>query len=174
MPSDPAGGCGFPAYSYVPGFWPHPHSHPDGHRFGPPFPAPRLDDVASDPTFRLGVSLFDSGYYWEAHEAWEYLWHAAGRKGELADFFKGLIQLAVAGVKVREGRRDGAAFHARRAAELLGSLTGGSFGGFDTHHMASTANAIAQNPPPIPSDPRLGVEIVFAWRLSDAMRGRLD
>ena len=167
MPSDPAGGCGFPAYSYVPGLWPHPHSHPDGHRFGPPFPDAQLDDVASDPTFRLGVSLFDQGFYWEAHEAWEFLWHAAGRKGQVADFFKGLIQLAVAGVKVREGRPDGAALHARRAAELLRTLAGKSLGGIDIDRLAATADTVAETPPPAPTDPRRGVEVVFPWRLSD-------
>ncbi|TGQ49534.1 DUF309 domain-containing protein, partial [Mesorhizobium sp. M1C.F.Ca.ET.210.01.1.1] len=27
--------------------------------------------------FRWGIDLFNHGYYWEAHEAWEPLWHAA-------------------------------------------------------------------------------------------------
>jgi predicted metal-dependent hydrolase len=64
------------------------------------------------------VDLFNHGYYWEAHEAWEGLWHACGRKGTTADFLKGLIQLAAAGVKHLEGKPDGRKSHARRAAEL--------------------------------------------------------
>jgi predicted metal-dependent hydrolase len=65
-----------------------------------------------------GVDLFNHGFYWEAHEAWEGLWHACGRKGVLADFLKGLIQLAASGVKHREGIPHGVTNHARRAAEL--------------------------------------------------------
>ncbi len=32
-----------------------------------------------------GVDLFNHGYYWESHEEWESLWHAAGRRGVVAD-----------------------------------------------------------------------------------------
>ena len=60
-------------------------------------------------------------YYWEAHEVWESLWHAAGRRGPVADFLKGLIKLAAAGVKTLEGSPTGRARHARRAAQLLRS-----------------------------------------------------
>ena len=47
------------------------------------------------------------------------LWHAAGRTGATADFLKGLIKLAAAGVKVREGRAAGVRRHAERAVDLL-------------------------------------------------------
>ena len=68
---------------------------------GYPMPA----DAAASPMFRRGVALFNAGYYWEAHEAWEGLWHAYGRRGPTADVLKALIKLAAAGVKVREGQR---------------------------------------------------------------------
>ncbi len=115
----------FPPYSYVPGQAPHPVSDPAGHMYGhePPKPPP-LDPAnwrASD-TYLYGIDLFNHGYYWEAHETWESLWHAAGRKGEVADFLKGLIKLAAAGVKVREENAAGIERHARRARELLGSV----------------------------------------------------
>ena len=66
-----------------------------------------------------GLDLFNFGYYWEAHETWEQIWHAAGRSGPLADFIKGLIKLAAAGVKARERRPEGVRRHALRAAELF-------------------------------------------------------
>ena len=69
--------------------------------------------------YLYGVDLFNHGYYWEAHEAWESLWHAAGRRGATAEFLKGLIKLAAAGVKAREGNSRGVERHARRAIELL-------------------------------------------------------
>ncbi|RUZ71394.1 DUF309 domain-containing protein [Mesorhizobium sp. M7A.F.Ca.US.006.01.1.1] len=69
--------------------------------------------------FRWGIDLFNHGYYWEAHEAWEPLWHAAKRSAQHRLFFKGLILLAAAGVKIREGKRVAAARHATRAAALF-------------------------------------------------------
>ncbi len=158
----------FPDYSYVPGQWPHPHSHPAGHRFGPPFPPPSLDNFANDPTFLLGIDLFNAGYYWEAHEAWEHLWHAAGRSGWQADLFKALIQLAVAGVKVREGRIDGVVGHARRAAEMFARLHDRDCG-IDSAVLESHALAIAANPPRC-QEPRQPVEIVFPWTIDRARK----
>jgi hypothetical protein len=80
-----------------------------------------LDEATwqSNEAWLHAADLFNHGYYWEAHEAWESLWHAAGRKGPTADLLKGLIKLAAAGVKAREGRPAGMRRHARRAAELL-------------------------------------------------------
>jgi predicted metal-dependent hydrolase len=105
----------------VPGKTPHPVSDPAGHSFGT-----RNNPVTEfDPTrwrecrpYLRGIDLFNHGYYWEAHEAWEALWHAAGRAGPVADFVKALIQLAVAGVKHLEGKPEGMRTHALRAAEL--------------------------------------------------------
>ena len=111
-----------PPYSYVPGLTPHPTSDPKGHSFGvdPPAAAP-LEEASfgGNPTYLHAIELFHHGFYWEAHEAWEALWHAAGRSGATADFLKGLIKLAAAGVKLREGRAAGVRLHARRARELF-------------------------------------------------------
>src|SRR5438128_10071370 len=48
----------------------------------------------------------------------ESLWMACGRKGIVADFLKGLIKLAAAGVKALEGKPEGVKSHSGRAAEL--------------------------------------------------------
>ena len=112
----------FPAYAFVPGKHPHPVTDSRGHHLGNPAEIPSalnpLDPTASIP-FLIGLDLFNSGYYWEAHEAWEGLWIIAGRTGLLASFLKGLIKLAAAGVKVREGQISGVQRHARRAIELF-------------------------------------------------------
>ncbi len=111
-----------PPYSYVPGLFPHPFSDAAGHGFFRDCTSPEVSDPARWRECRLhllGIDLFNFGYYWEAHHVWEALWDAAGREGPTAEFFKALIQLAVAGVKLREGRSDGAHFHATRAAELF-------------------------------------------------------
>lgn len=112
-----------PPYSYVPGGrFPHPVRDPAGHLFGRPVahpPAPDLDHWEDSHAYLHGIDLFNHGYYWEAHEVWEGLWHACGRRGLVADFLKGLIKLAAAGVKVREGQPRGIRSHAARAAELF-------------------------------------------------------
>lgn len=152
----------FPPYSYVPGLWPHPQSDPRGHRYQPHFPDGDLENLKHDPTFLAAILLFNAGYYWESHEAWETLWHRAGRKGPTADLLKALIQLAVVGVKVREGRPDGAVTHAARAAELLANV---STTAIDTARLQRLAAHFATSPPPTPPEPRRPVEIVFDWKI---------
>lgn len=131
-----------PPYAYVPGKrYPHPVTHPQGHSFGV---ASREQDV--DATFRYAVDLFNHGYYWEAHEAWESLWIAAGRRGAQADFLKGLIKLAAACVKGREGRAEGVARHARRCRELLVSLPADSTWPVDVVQVSAIAQRLADSP----------------------------
>jgi hypothetical protein len=111
-----------PPYSYVPGRSPHPASDERGSSFGhhePPASALDESSWRNNETWLFALDLFNHGYFWEAHEAWESLWHAAGRRGPTADFLKGLIKLAAAGVKAREGRPNGVRLHAARAGELL-------------------------------------------------------
>src|SRR3981081_2703360 len=88
-----------PPYAFVPGRSPHPVSDPAGHSYGqPPEKPPPLDPArwSESPTYLYGFDLFNYGYYWEAHETWESLWHAAGRRGPVATLLKGLIKLAAA------------------------------------------------------------------------------
>jgi hypothetical protein len=112
----------FPPYSFVPRQFPHPMRDPAGHGF-------RLapdQAVPLDPNrwhgcrpYLYGIDLFNHGYYWEAHEVWESLWHACGRTGLEADFLRALIRLAAAGVKVREGKPVGIERHATAAKALF-------------------------------------------------------
>ncbi|WP_367226897.1 DUF309 domain-containing protein [Mesorhizobium sp.] len=112
----------FPPYAYLPGRLPHPVRDPAGHSYNseatPPAAAASLD---SD-IFLWGVDLFNHGYYWEAHEAWEALWQVADRGGPLRMLFKALILLSAAGVKIREGKQPAAIRHSGRAAGLLHDL----------------------------------------------------
>lgn len=114
-----------PPYSYVPGFTPHPVSDPRGHMFGQPHAAaPPLapDKWRQSALYLYAADLFNQGFYWEAHEAWESLWHAAARRGPVATWLKALIKLAAAGVKAREGNSVGVERHARRSLELVDQL----------------------------------------------------
>lgn len=114
-----------PPYSYVPGKFPHPIRDPEGHSFGE-----RAQElIGFDPdrwraceAYLRGIDLFNYGYYWESHEAWEAVWNAAGREGTIADFLKGLIKLAAACVKAREGSAIGVARHATRGGRLFATV----------------------------------------------------
>ena len=134
-----------PPYSYVSGHGlPHPVNDPHGHLFNSPEPAPRsLDQLPDDPTSRrpaiaalfathpdwlYALDLFNEGYAWEAHEAWEQFWHALGRTTPEARFVQGLIHLAAAAVKIREGKPAGVTKHTQRARELLGGSGAASVG----------------------------------------------
>jgi uncharacterized protein len=160
-----------PPYSYVTGRFPHPTRDPRGHSFGhsPPRTAPV--DPSNWPRSRaylLGCDLFNLGYYWEAHETWEGLWHACGRRGATADFLKGLIKLAAAGVKAREGRPQGVVRHAARAAELFTSARAmfddDNYLGLDLDWLISIARRLELNPisPPHSS---AAVEVLFDFDL---------
>jgi predicted metal-dependent hydrolase len=111
----------FPPYAFVPGRSPHPTSDPAGHSFRvEPAISPKFEPEEWQ-TCRLylyGIDLFNGRFYWESHVAWESLWIASGRKGTTANFLKGLIKLAAAGVKALEGKSEGVKSHSGRAAEL--------------------------------------------------------
>jgi predicted metal-dependent hydrolase len=111
-----------PPYAYLPGKNPHPVRDPTGHSYHvEPIPVAAEASLSSE-GFLWGLDLFNHGYYWEAHEAWEGLWQVADRDGPLRVLFKGLILLSAAGVKIRERKNAAAARHAKRAAALLRQL----------------------------------------------------
>lgn len=116
----------FPAYAYLPGRQPHPVRDQGGHSYGVETPILPLEQALLSDEFDWGIDLFNHGYYWEAHEAWESLWHASKGHSHYRLFFKSLILLSAAGVKIREGKRPAASRHAARAAMTLRRLPPGS------------------------------------------------
>ncbi len=137
-----------PPYSYVPGHGlPHPVNDPAGHLYGvqhePPITPAELNLLPTEPASRrralaalltansrwlYSLDLFNAGFYWEAHEVWESFWNALGRTTPEALFIQGLIHLAAAAVKVREGKPAGVSRHTQRARELLGDLEAARLG----------------------------------------------
>jgi Domain of unknown function (DUF309). len=105
---------GLPRYAYLPGRNPHPVRDPSGHSYGGGHFMPGPSDQ-----FRWGAALFNHGYYWEAHEAWEDLWRDARDGSARRHLFKGLILLAAAGLKAREAKSIASARHAARATKHL-------------------------------------------------------
>lgn len=116
----------FPAYAYLPGSdLPHPVRDPRGHSYEQESPPVAGAMAPPADALRWGMDLFNHGYYWEAHEAWEPLWLAARDNPPDRALFKGLIMLAATGVKIRERKWVAALRHARRAARSLRQLPPG-------------------------------------------------
>lgn len=165
----------FPAYAYLPGgHQPHPVREAAGHSYQHEAAPPAQDAVAPGDALGWGIDLFNHGYYWEAHEAWEPIWLAA--KGNTQDraLFKGLIMLAATGVKIRERKWPAAVRHAGRAARSLRQLPRGTDTslfkqiGMAPEALASLAEAAARSPINLPM-PRDGKpEPVFPFLLGSA------
>jgi hypothetical protein len=152
-----------PPYAYLPhadpgARHPHPVRDPGGHSRaadGDGGPAPGAGTAPPDPAawrdsvdFRYGVDLFNHGYFWEAHEAWEDIWRAAG-DGPAGTLLHGLIKLAAAGVKTGVGNPRGTARHAQDAAQLFAPLAAEGYTrlfGLDPRALKRAADAWAAAP----------------------------
>ena len=112
----------FPPYAFVPGRFPHPVSDPAGHGVS----ASARPCLARAPILRNGPRMKPTSTGWifstpastGRRVEFESLWFACGRKGRVADFLKGLIKLAAAGVKHHDGKPPGVPSHADGAATL--------------------------------------------------------
>jgi predicted metal-dependent hydrolase len=65
-----------------------------------------------------GIELFNTGRYWEAHEAWEGDW-MPDRKGPDSGFYKGLIQVAAGCLHYTRRNRRGAVNKWQSGADYL-------------------------------------------------------
>ncbi len=78
---------------------------------------------ADNPFFLYGVDLFNHHYFWEAHEAWETIWHLEDNRG-LRNLLQGAIQVSGGFLKVVQENEKGARIlwkkaHGRLSRELL-------------------------------------------------------
>lgn len=119
-----------PRYRFVPGSDPHPTADPYGHSFNrsPPFPVEAMDGRRWRQSlgYLYGCDLYNRGYWWEAHEAWERIWHLAVRGSPERGVLQGLIQLANCQLKLHMGRTSAVfrlqqsyAAHFERVVELV-------------------------------------------------------
>jgi hypothetical protein len=109
-----------------------------------------LDALIANDDFRHGVDLFNHGFAWEAHEAWEPLWFAAPRELPERALLQGLIHAAAAAVKARAGANAAARGLATSACAYLARATTGMFdvAGFITA-LTAWADDPARPPPAI-------------------------
>ena len=102
-----------------------------------------------------GLGLFNSGSFFEAHEALEDVWRASPKPEK--KFLQGLIQVAVALHHHERGNLVGARSLLKRASRNL-SLYPGTFGGVD---LISLLSSIAEwqhaldEDTPVPPSPKI-------------------
>lgn len=73
----------------------------------------------SSPTLAAAVELFNAGKYLAAHELLEELWEET--QGPESDFYKGLLQAAIALHHLEQGNLEGAARLSRGHRRCLGA-----------------------------------------------------
>ncbi len=139
----------FPPYAFTGFPQPHPVNDPRGHSWGhEEEPADALEEFSwsDNEEYLYGFDLFNFGYYWEAHEAWEAVWIASGKKGPIAEFLKGLIKMTAAGVKARNGQTVGVQKHSEKAVEHFEKAAEGlnknQFAGFTFQELQAYARSI--------------------------------
>jgi predicted metal-dependent hydrolase len=66
-----------------------------------------------------GIDLFNTRYFWEAHEAWEKVWQAAPDGSRGREVVKGLIQIAAGLLKLHLGNEAAARRLAARGAKRI-------------------------------------------------------
>ena len=116
-PTRYAPGRDFPEYAFLPGRDAHPTRDPKGHSFDAEEPAPVYLEPQrwrENEAYLFGVDLYNHGYLWEAHEAWEGVWHPSKHDVLQAEHLQGLIQCTAAALKVEMGQPRGV----ERLAEL--------------------------------------------------------
>lgn len=120
------------------------------------------NSLPSNPGFLWAVDLYNHGYYWEAHEAWEHLWKRCERDAVLGSFLQGLIQCAGAALKASMEQPEACQRLADRGlAKLLG--VAGSFAGprlgLDIRGFASEFREFSRDPSKEATAPKLLIEV---------------
>jgi hypothetical protein len=111
----------FPEIAYVPGETPHPGRHDEETSSWPPKGGP-MKGGGLNLALGHGVDLFNHGYFWEAHEAWEEPWQVERRDSPHRLYLQGLIRLAAAALKFRTQQPAGVMAHAGWCAEVFDRL----------------------------------------------------
>src|SRR5437868_3427744 len=99
----------FPPYRFTPARDPHPIADPRGHSYLPSGTGHAIVEYVPPEQWRrsmeylYGCDLYNHGYWWEAHEAWEGLWRVVPRDSAQHRFLQGIIQVAACHLKLYLG-----------------------------------------------------------------------
>ena len=108
-----------------------------------------------------GVDLWNHGFLWEAHEAWESIWRVP-YDAEQSEFLRGMIQCAAAGLKLAIGNAGSATKLAQAGLERLEHVRlspTGRYMGLDVRSFTVAFRAfIARNAKANEAPPRVALE----------------
>ena len=109
----------------------------------------------------FGVDLWNNGFLWEAHEAWESIWRVPF-DAEQSEFLRGMIQCAASALKLTIGNASSATKLSQSGLERLEKVTlspTGRYMGLDVRSFSNAFRAyIAANGPGNEVPPRLTLE----------------
>jgi hypothetical protein len=78
------------------------------HKPGNPDLMVEIKDIVQEGAFLEGAKLFNGGYFWEAHEAWEEVWR--GRDGDAKSFVQGFVEAAAGCNFLKQSKRSNATY----------------------------------------------------------------
>lgn len=132
----------FPPHRFVPGLTPRPRAARDS----PAVPAHgpwSPEDWRTLEPYLYGVDLYNFAFWWEAHEALEVLWHAAGRTTVHARFVQGIIHVSAANLNLYRGHLEAGRRQARRGALRLSRRSGRIWMGIEVDDFVEQVEAYA-------------------------------
>ena len=95
--------------------------------------------------YLYGCDLYNHGYWWEAHEAWEAWWQLIDKSGPEGQFLQGLIQAAACALKAEAGNATGVrrllARSESRLRRVLEHMTDPSYMGLELEHWLENVRA---------------------------------
>ncbi len=112
----------FPPYRYLPTVNAHPRRDPQGHSYRKDEPkAPPLapEDWKKNELYLYGVDLYNHAFWWEAHEAWEAVWHTTHKESDYGQYIQGLIQISASFIKWQIKEESGVLALYKRGSERL-------------------------------------------------------
>lgn len=157
----------FPPYAFLPGRDPHPTQDPRGHSYAETGASDGVhvpdSDWRANPEYLFGCDLYNAGYLWEAHEAWENIWHPSKHDEDQANFLQGLIQCSAASLKIQMGQPGGLVkLSDQGTLRLEGVLqsAGPSYMGLDLARFIAAFRAFASSSPVSPDGrPRIELDV---------------
>jgi uncharacterized protein len=115
----------FPSYRFIPGLNPHPTARTDGHSYGKKEEKPAYlssDQWRDNGLYLFGIDLYHQSFFWEAHEAWEAIWHLTQKQDPEGQYLQGLIQNSASQLKLHIGNFDGARHLSQESVRRLSTV----------------------------------------------------
>lgn len=127
-------------------------------------------DVDEAAIFHEGIALFNGGEWFDAHEAWEDIWHMAS--GPRKRFYQGLIQCAVTIEHMRRGNPRGVVTVYESAVSKFENLDN-PYMGIDWQELVRAIGVMVakvRTMPPSCFEPRVGRGLTLPVDLDEAPR----